>query len=48
MSTDEFYSDNFRDVKEALVLQHAVNIIPAFWVLCFSLLGLLVFSLQFV
>ena len=28
MPTNELYLDNFRDVKEALVMQHIVNILP--------------------
>ena len=48
MPTDEFCSDNFWDVKEALVVQNAVDIIPTFWIFCPSLPSLLVFSLQFV
>ena len=48
ISADEYYLNDFRDVEEALVVQHAVNVILAFLVLYPSLAGLFVFGLQFV
>ena len=47
MPTDELCSDDFWDIEEALVMQYAIDIITVFRVLCFGLLGLLVFGLQF-
>ena len=32
MLADEFYLDDFRDIGEALVVQHAVDVVPAFGV----------------
>ena len=46
--TDKLRLDNIRDVEEALVVQDAVNVVPAFWVLYSSFLGLLVLGLLFV
>ena len=48
---NELYLDDFQDVKEALVIQYAVNVFPT--LLTKLLIGpqlpvLLVFSLQFV
>ena len=48
MSADELRPDNFCDVGEALVVQDAVDVVSAFWVLCPGLPGLFVFGLQFV
>ena len=42
MSADEFCLDDFRDVGEALVVQDAVNVVPA--LLAELLVGLLVSS----
>ena len=42
MPTNKFCSDDFRDIGEALMVQHAVNIVPA--LLAELLLGLLVGS----
>ena len=47
MPADELSLDNFRDVKEALVMQDPSNVVPAFWVPYSGFLGLLVFGLQF-
>ena len=38
--------DNFRDVEEILVVQHAIDVVSAFWVFRPGLPGLLVFDLQ--
>ena len=49
--TDKFCLDDFRDVKKALVVQHAVNVFPvllANLLIGLELPGLLVFGLQFV
>ena len=52
VSADELRSDDFRDAGEALVVKHAVDILPALLVNLLvgllvgpQLLGLLVFSL---
>ena len=47
MPADKLCPDDFRDIKEALVKQHAIDIIPAFWVPYLGFLSLLVFGLQF-
>ena len=46
MPANKLYSDNFRDIGEALVVQHAVNVVPAFRVFRPGLSGLLIFGLQ--
>ena len=46
MPANKLYSDDFRDVREALMVQHAVDVVPAFWVFRCSLPGLFIFSLQ--
>ena len=51
MPADELHLDYFEDIREALVMQHAVNVFPA--MLAKLLIGpqlpsLLVFVLQFV
>ena len=48
MSVDKLCPDDFWDIREALVVQDADDIVLAFWVLCLEFPGLLVFSLQFV
>ena len=50
MLAEKLRSDDFRDVGEALVVQHAANIFSALLaklLIGFQLLGLLVFGLQF-
>ena len=47
MSANNFCLDDFRDVSEALVVQHAVDVVPLFQVFRFGLSGLFVFGLQF-
>ena len=46
MPTNKLCLDDFRDVGEALVVQYAVDVVPAFRVFCPDLLGLLIFGLQ--
>ena len=46
--TDKLCLDDFRDVKEALVMQDPIDVVSTFWMLCPSLLVLFVFGLQFV
>ena len=48
MPTGELCLDDFQDVREVLVVQNPIDVVPAFWMLCPSFLGLLIFSLQFV
>ena len=48
MPTNKLCPDDFQDVREALVVQYAVDIVSAFWVFHPGLLGLLVFDLQLV
>ena len=48
MPANKLCPDDFRDVREALVMQYAINIISAFWVFRPGLPGLLVFDLQLV
>ena len=49
MPTDELCLDDFRDVGKALVVQHAVDVLPVVFVQLFypELLSLLVFRLEF-
>ena len=49
MSTNELYPDNFQDVKKALVVQNAINVLPVVFAQLFypELLGLFVFLLEF-
>ena len=49
LPTNELYLDNFWDVKKALVMQHAVNILPVVFAQLFysELPGLLAFLLEF-
>ena len=49
MPTDELRSDDFRDVGEALVVQHAVDVLPVLGQLFQpKLASVFVFGLQFV
>ena len=51
MPTYKLYPNDFRDVKEALVVQNPINIVSALLaelLISIELLGLLVFDLQFV
>ena len=45
MPANKLCPDDFWDIREALVVQHAVDIISAFSMRCLGLPGLLVFSL---
>ena len=46
MPDNKLCPDDFRDVGEALVVQHAIDVVPAFWVFRPGLPDLLVFGLQ--
>ena len=47
MSADEFCPDNIRNIGEALVVQHAINVLPVFDQLFrFKLANVFVFVLQ--
>ena len=48
MPANKLCPDDFWDIAEALVVQHAVDVVPAFWVFRLDLPGLLVFGLQLV
>ena len=51
MPTNKFYSDDFWDIRKALVVWHAINVFPALLaelLIGSQLPGLLIFSLQFV
>ena len=48
MPANKLCLDDFLDVKEALVVQYAIDIVPVFWVFHPGLLSLLVFGLQLV
>ena len=51
MPANKLYSDNFWDVREALLVQNSINVIPALLtklLISFEFLGLLLFGLQFV
>ena len=46
MLTNKLCLDDFRDVEEALVVEHAVDVVSVFWVFRPGLPGSLVFGLQ--
>ena len=47
MPTDELYSDDFQDIREALVMQHAINVLPVLdQLFCPKLASMFVFALQ--
>ena len=48
MPIEELCPNDFRDVREVLVVQDPIDIILAFKIFYRGLLGLLVFGLQFV
>ena len=48
MPANKLDPDDFWDIKEALAVQHTIDVVSAFWVFCSGFSGLLVFGLQFV
>ena len=46
MPANKLCPDDFRDIGEALVVQHIVNVIPASWVFRLGLTSLFVFGLE--
>ena len=46
MSANKLCPDDFRDIREALVMQDPIDIVPAFCMPCLGFLGLFIFSLQ--
>ena len=51
MPVDELYLDDFRDIREVLIVQNPIDVVPALLAKLFispELPGLLVFGLQFV
>ena len=47
MPADELCPDNFRDIKEALIVQNSFNIVPTYWMFGPSFPSLFIFVLQF-
>ena len=49
MPANKLYPDDFRDIREALIMQHAINVVPVgtAWLLSSNLPSLVVLILEF-